>query len=69
MKHEIRTYAMKDGKAIREIHRESFSTAQEAYKAYQAAIRAHEGLPDKLRKPWMVARFNDGKLMTMQTFE
>lgn len=66
MKHEIRTFAMKDGKIVREIYHESFKTAEEAFSTYKDAIKVHNELPEKLRKPMMVVRYAEGRVMTMQ---
>lgn len=63
MNHEIRTYIRNNNK-IKEMYRESFSTAEEAYKAYQNVIEDHNKLPKQIRHNLTVARYNDGHLMT-----
>lgn len=64
--HQIKTFAVKDGKPAHEIYRETFRTAEEAHSAYIGAIDNHNSLPEKFREPLMVARYADGRMMAMR---
>ena len=64
MNHEIRVF-LKDGAQYIEIYKESFKTADDAYKAYKEVIDIHNGLPKEIRKEKVVARFNGARMMTI----
>ena len=67
MKHEVKVYKVRNGKGFL-THNTQFSTAEKAYEHYVRCCEVAKKTTAS-GETFMVMRYNDGDLMTLETIE
>lgn len=67
MKHDVKVYKVRAGKGFL-THHTQFPTAEKAYEHYERCIKAAKQMV-KPGEEFMVIRYNNGDLMTMESVQ